>query len=279
MTPTIAEKRRRFAELHQAPGCFVMPNPFDVGSAKYLASLGFPALATTSAGMAFAAGRPDGGGRSRLCAEPHSRPRRRDRSPAQCGFRGRLRDATPRASMRARGFASAPASPAFRSRITPATATRRSYAVERSGRAIARRARGDQRQRRNGPLDRAQRGDPARGRRPDRGAATARRLRGSRRRCALRAAIENDGGGRRSRPGRGQAAGQRAGRLAGLHPSPARGPRRQAHQRRRRARPRRLGRDDARGERHRGERTVRRVRRACPRRREIEAALVERPSQ
>ena len=38
-----------------------MPNPFDVGSAKYLASLGFPALATTSAGMAFAAGRVDGG--------------------------------------------------------------------------------------------------------------------------------------------------------------------------------------------------------------------------
>ncbi len=61
MTPTIADKRRRFAELHQARGCFVMPNPFDVGSAKYLASLGFPALATTSAGMAFAAGRTDGG--------------------------------------------------------------------------------------------------------------------------------------------------------------------------------------------------------------------------
>jgi 2-methylisocitrate lyase-like PEP mutase family enzyme len=61
MMPTIAEKRARFAELHQAPGCFIMPNPFDVGSAKYLASLGFPALATTSAGMAFAAGLPDGG--------------------------------------------------------------------------------------------------------------------------------------------------------------------------------------------------------------------------
>jgi len=60
MNPTIAEKRRRFAELHQAPGCFVMPNPFDVGSAKYLASLGFPALASTSAGMAFAAGKGDG---------------------------------------------------------------------------------------------------------------------------------------------------------------------------------------------------------------------------
>jgi 2-methylisocitrate lyase-like PEP mutase family enzyme len=61
VTPTIAEKRRRFAELHQAPRCFVMPNPFDIGSAKYLASLSFPALATTSAGVAFAMGKPDGG--------------------------------------------------------------------------------------------------------------------------------------------------------------------------------------------------------------------------
>jgi 2-methylisocitrate lyase-like PEP mutase family enzyme len=61
MMPTIAEKRARFAELHTSPGCFVIPNPFDIGSAKYLASLGFQALASTSAGMAFAAGRPDGG--------------------------------------------------------------------------------------------------------------------------------------------------------------------------------------------------------------------------
>jgi 2-methylisocitrate lyase-like PEP mutase family enzyme len=60
MMPTTAEKRARFAELHAAPGCFVIPNPFDIGSAKYLASLGFPALASTSAGMAFAAGRGDG---------------------------------------------------------------------------------------------------------------------------------------------------------------------------------------------------------------------------
>jgi 2-methylisocitrate lyase-like PEP mutase family enzyme len=57
---TTSQKRARFAELHKAPGCFVMPNPFDVGSAKYLASLGFPALASTSAGMAFAAGKADG---------------------------------------------------------------------------------------------------------------------------------------------------------------------------------------------------------------------------
>jgi 2-methylisocitrate lyase-like PEP mutase family enzyme len=60
MMPTIAEKRARFAELHAAPGCFVIPNPFDVGSAKYLASLGFQALASTSAGMAFVAGKGDG---------------------------------------------------------------------------------------------------------------------------------------------------------------------------------------------------------------------------
>jgi 2-methylisocitrate lyase-like PEP mutase family enzyme len=60
MMPTTAEKRARFAELHAAPGCFVIPNPFDIGSAKYLASLGFPALASTSAGMAFAAGKSDG---------------------------------------------------------------------------------------------------------------------------------------------------------------------------------------------------------------------------
>ncbi len=58
---TTAQKRARFAELHGSLGCFVIPNPWDVGSTKYLASLGFKALATTSAGAAFSAGRPDGG--------------------------------------------------------------------------------------------------------------------------------------------------------------------------------------------------------------------------
>jgi 2-methylisocitrate lyase-like PEP mutase family enzyme len=61
MSSTIAQKRARFAALHASPGCFVMPNPWDVGSAKFLSSLGFPALASTSAGMAFAGGRPDNG--------------------------------------------------------------------------------------------------------------------------------------------------------------------------------------------------------------------------
>ncbi|MDB5821796.1 MAG: hypothetical protein JWR21_500 [Herminiimonas sp.] len=58
--PTIADKRRTFRELHQA-GCFVIPNPWDVGSARYLQSLGFKALATTSAGFAWSHGLADGG--------------------------------------------------------------------------------------------------------------------------------------------------------------------------------------------------------------------------
>jgi 2-methylisocitrate lyase-like PEP mutase family enzyme len=61
MMLTIAEKRARFAQLHEGLGCFIIPNPWDVGSAKYLVSLGFKALATTSAGAAFSLGKPDGG--------------------------------------------------------------------------------------------------------------------------------------------------------------------------------------------------------------------------
>ena len=51
-------RRRAFRALHEA-GCFVIPNPWDVGSARYLQQLGFPALATTSAGFAFSQGLPD----------------------------------------------------------------------------------------------------------------------------------------------------------------------------------------------------------------------------
>jgi 2-methylisocitrate lyase-like PEP mutase family enzyme len=57
--PSIAEKRRTFRQLHEA-GCFVIPNPWDVGSARYLQHLGFKALASTSAGYAFAQGYADG---------------------------------------------------------------------------------------------------------------------------------------------------------------------------------------------------------------------------
>ena len=51
-----------FKALHQRDGLFVIPNPWDAGSAKILAALGFEALATTSAGLAFSLGRPDGEG-------------------------------------------------------------------------------------------------------------------------------------------------------------------------------------------------------------------------
>jgi 2-methylisocitrate lyase-like PEP mutase family enzyme len=49
----------RFRELHQGPGVFVMPNAWDAGSARLLTQLGFQALGTTSAGLAFALGLPD----------------------------------------------------------------------------------------------------------------------------------------------------------------------------------------------------------------------------
>ena len=57
--PSIADKRREFRRLHES-GCFVIPNPWDIGSTRYLQHLGFKALATTSLGYAFAAGYADG---------------------------------------------------------------------------------------------------------------------------------------------------------------------------------------------------------------------------
>src|SRR5947208_156584 len=56
---SIEEKRAEFRKLHQS-GCFAIPNPWDMGSAKYLQHLGFEAIATTSAGFAFSRGLPDG---------------------------------------------------------------------------------------------------------------------------------------------------------------------------------------------------------------------------
>jgi 2-methylisocitrate lyase-like PEP mutase family enzyme len=57
--PTTAEKRATYRRLHDS-GCFVIPNPWDVGTARYLQHMGFKALATTSAGFAFAMGYADG---------------------------------------------------------------------------------------------------------------------------------------------------------------------------------------------------------------------------
>jgi len=60
MGATQKEKAARFRELHEGPGAFVIPNPWDVGSALILAGLGFQALATSSAASAAAVGRKDG---------------------------------------------------------------------------------------------------------------------------------------------------------------------------------------------------------------------------
>jgi 2-methylisocitrate lyase-like PEP mutase family enzyme len=57
--PSLADKRAAFRRLHES-GCFVIPNPWNVGSARYLQGLGFKALATTSSGFAHAQGFADG---------------------------------------------------------------------------------------------------------------------------------------------------------------------------------------------------------------------------
>src|SRR6201985_1546380 len=56
--PSVADKRRTFRKLHEQ-GCFVIPNPWDIGTARYLQHLGFKALASTSAGFAFSEGYAD----------------------------------------------------------------------------------------------------------------------------------------------------------------------------------------------------------------------------
>ncbi|CAB3807631.1 isocitrate lyase/PEP mutase family protein [Paraburkholderia fynbosensis] len=58
MSRTIAEKRAAFRALHMS-GCFVLPNPWDAGSARYLQTLGFQAVATTSSGFAWSTGHAD----------------------------------------------------------------------------------------------------------------------------------------------------------------------------------------------------------------------------
>jgi len=60
MAPTVTERRATFRRLHER-GCFVIPNPWDVGSARWLQGMGFAALATTSSGFAWSRARPDNG--------------------------------------------------------------------------------------------------------------------------------------------------------------------------------------------------------------------------
>jgi 2-methylisocitrate lyase-like PEP mutase family enzyme len=62
MRDSQAEKAERFQALHARPSAFVIPNPWDAGTARILTGLGFEALTTTSAGLAFTLGRRDGAG-------------------------------------------------------------------------------------------------------------------------------------------------------------------------------------------------------------------------
>lgn len=62
MPTSQADKGARFQALHACPGAFVIPNPWDAGTARILAGLGFEALTTTSAGLAYVLGRRDGAG-------------------------------------------------------------------------------------------------------------------------------------------------------------------------------------------------------------------------
>ena len=59
---TQASRGAAFRALHERPGAFIIPNPWDAGTARLLASLGFEALATTSLGLSNSLGRPDGTG-------------------------------------------------------------------------------------------------------------------------------------------------------------------------------------------------------------------------
>jgi len=73
--PSQSEKGLAFRVLHARPGAFVIPNPWDAGTARLLSTLGFEALATTSAGHAFALGRRDGDGgvsRAETLANAHA---------------------------------------------------------------------------------------------------------------------------------------------------------------------------------------------------------------
>src|SRR3982750_544164 len=56
--PDYTQRREAFRKLHER-GCFAIPNPWDIGTARYLRHLGFQALATTSAGFSFSRGLPD----------------------------------------------------------------------------------------------------------------------------------------------------------------------------------------------------------------------------
>ncbi len=144
--PSIADKRRAFRQLHES-GCFVIPNPWDIGSASYLQSLGFKALATTSSGFAW----------SRALSRRRSATRLRSAAPGTTWSRRPMCRSTPisktamramrPASLRTCDWRSTPEWLVSRSRIRPAirpprctTSRSRSRGSARPGARSTRRA-------------------------------------------------------------------------------------------------------------------------------------------
>ena len=76
---------RPIRKLHEN-GCFIIPNPWDVGSARYLQGMGFKALASTSAGYALTLGLPDSAVNLEAMLAHLQRPVGRDRYSRQCGL-------------------------------------------------------------------------------------------------------------------------------------------------------------------------------------------------
>ena len=120
------QRPNAFRDLHHRAGAFIIPNPWDVGSAKILAAMGFEALATTSAGYAFSRGRKDGGVataemlahcREIVAATP---------LPVSADLEKGLGDTPEAAAQTIREAAAHRAWPAPRWRISPATRTSRS---------------------------------------------------------------------------------------------------------------------------------------------------------
>ncbi len=90
MTLSTEAKRAQFRRLHES-GCFVIPNPWDIGSAVALQSLGFKALASTSSGFAWTIGKADNHITLEDALAHLTAALRRHRPAGQRGFRGRLR--------------------------------------------------------------------------------------------------------------------------------------------------------------------------------------------
>ena len=130
---TSADKRATFRKLHES-GCFIIPNPFDVGSAKALQHLGFKALASTSAGFAWTIAKADNHVTRRRYLRSSRRDLRGGRLPVNADFEDGFA-IEPARSAPTSHAGSRPALPAFRSRILPATIAKplfdRTLAIER----------------------------------------------------------------------------------------------------------------------------------------------------